>query len=243
MNSQRTATSRTSGKPGSAGGGGSTGTGTTTSKASAAPFARRTREGDAHWVRVMETKENQWRFLHTLALHEMHVRESEACTELDGLSKQLDELVRKCDESDRVVKRCRTQRFQQQLVREATKPIEQVSRQLCADRYCKVANDVLDADSAVPIHSDGASIVEEIGKFKTVADRFRETADNCGVTDLTGLAEIVEKLAATVSMESTVVVDTATHVNRAARHSEIARSALLTDIVETEVPQTATVKS
>lgn len=200
-------------------------------------FPRRTmREGDAHWLRVMETKENQWRFLHTLALHEMHVRERTACAELDNLSKRLDHLVTACESADRTLQTCRTRSFHQQITTLASTPVHQAVQQLQSSRYHNIAEHILDADSAVVLPSRGADcLVEQFQRFRQCAQRFRDAVDRCGVDRIAGLADLVERLAATVAMESAVVVDTAAHVSRAGRHGEMARSALLTDVVQRNV--------
>lgn len=198
------------------------------------PPARRAREGDAHWLRVMETKENQWRLLHTLALHEMNARERQACAELDSLSTRLDQLVTACDRTERVVKRSRAHRFRQQLVRLASKPVQQAASHLTVARYLAVADPIVDADAAIPVRADAQQLGHELAQFQQAAHRFRHTSAQSGVVQLTSLADMLEKLASTVANEAAVVVDAAAHVSHAARQSEIARSKLLTDVVSVE---------
>lgn len=179
----------------------------------------------------MENKENQWRLLHTLALHEMSSRERQACAELDSLSTRLDQLVISCDRAERVVKRCRAHRFRQQLVRLTAKPVQQAASHLSVARYLSVANDVVDAGNAIPVRSDADQVLHELARFQRAADRFRKTATHAGVVQLTSLADVLEKLALTVSTEAAIVVDAASHVTHAARKGEVARSKLLTDVV------------
>lgn len=74
-------------------------------------------------------------------------------------------------------------------------------------------------------------MVDELARFHRAADRFRKTATHAGVSQLTSLADVLDKLAATVTSEAAVVVDAATHVTHAARNAEVARSKLLADVV------------
>lgn len=194
-----------------------------------------TREGDPHWLRVMETKENQWRFLHTLALHEMSTREREACSQLDSLSERLDELLTACDRTDRVVRRCRAHRFRQHVARVATKPVQQAAAYLSAARYISVANDLAIAENAIPVRTNATSVVEEITRFRKQAELFRRSAADVGIVQLISLAEVLEKLASTVATEAAIVVDTATEVTQVARTAELARSKLLSDITQQQV--------
>lgn len=194
--------------------------------------SKRSREGDALWLRVMETKENQWRFLHMLALHEMSVHEREACAQLDALSTRLDELLVACDQTDRVVRRCRAHRFRQRIVRVASKPIQQAAAHLSSARYLSAANDFVDAHSALPTDANVGDLVAEIDRFRQQAERFRRSAADAGVLQLTTLADTLENLASTVTTEATAVVDAANQVNEAAKNAETARSKLLTDIIQ-----------
>lgn len=181
----------------------------------------------------METKENQWRYLHTLALHEMNSQERVACSTLDNLSARLDELLKVCDRTDRVARRCRAQRFREHIVRVATKPVQQAAAHLSEARYVSSGSEVVEAqDHAVRVRGNAAEVVSEITKFRQQAQRFRNVAQDVGVMQLTSLAEVLEKLAVTVGAEAGVVMDAAIQVNHAGDSAELSRSKVLTDMVQ-----------
>lgn len=179
----------------------------------------------------METKENQWRLLHTIALHEMSARERLACAELDTLSTRLDHLIVSCDKMERLVKQSRAHRFREQLLHLTAKPVQDAASHLSLAQYMVMANNIVDDANAIPVRCDAHQMMHQLNRFHRAAERFKQTAAQAGVIQLTALADVLEKLAATVASEAAVVVDTANHVKRAAHVSEIARSKLLTDIV------------
>lgn len=200
----------------------------------------------------METKENQWRYLHSLALHEMNSRERAACDQLHGLCSRLNELVEACDRTERVVRRCRTHRFQQEVVRVAAKPVQQAVAHLSAARYISGANDMVDTmQHSIKVannnnnmstnnnKSSGDSqkhnndhVLAELEKFRVEALRFRTVAKDVGLVQLIGLASSLEKLADMVADETGVVKDTAQRVKQSGRAAEVARSKLLNDMVQ-----------
>lgn len=177
----------------------------------------------------MDTKEHQWRLLNTLALHEMSAGERQACAELDALSARLESLVSECKQTERVVRRCRAQRFQQHLSRVAAKPIHHAVAHLRTARYFASAQMVVDSGNAIVIRREDAEtdVVGEIQRLQMAAERFRQSAADAGVFQLAPMADVLDDLAATVTTEAEVLVDAACDVTRAAHDCEIARSSML----------------
>lgn len=185
-----------------------------------AATSRRSRQMDSHWVRVMENKENQWRLLHTTGLHETGCREHSAYAELDVLSSRLDQLVNSCDRMERVVKRCRAQRFRQQLIRLSTKPVQKAACHLNVARYLALANRVVDSENGKAMRCCGDQMIGELSRFQKAAERFKVSATHAGILQITLLTDVLEKLAATVASESSAVMDFDTQVSKTGREAE-----------------------
>lgn len=181
----------------------------------------------------MDTKENQWRFINTVALHQLSIQERKACDELTALSARLQSLEATVDATDRLVRHCRAKRLHQQLHRIAAAPLRRATSNLSNLDYPALANAVIDANLSAPVPARANDIVDEVDRFNIAADRFREAASAAGLDHLVKSSDAMEQLAAITAIEAGVVVDSASQVTRAADCSEIARSSLLANLSTT----------
>lgn len=191
--------------------------------------------GDAHWLRVMETKEAQYRLLNTLALHELHTRERAACEELDALSTRLKTVSAAADGLAARLALARGLRARQQYVRvaapsvgrlcEALERVKGVHEGVCEGvlregRVLRVEGGCVEGEKR---------LLGELERFREVAGVFRE---RCEGLEVLGVVEGVEELAGVVRAESGAVSCAAEAVCEAAGVVECERAVMVGRIVE-----------
>ncbi|CAN8063675.1 unnamed protein product [Agarophyton chilense] len=144
----------------------------------------RMREGDEFWLRVMYTKETQWRFLNSLALHEMSQLERDACADLTSLSTRLEQLQHAHARLTVVVSQCASIRARQQLASETGPALRQLCNRLERLRMETVAQVVHLARDTVVVSESQSQLVACMEAFCQVAAQFEARAKEEGLFSL-----------------------------------------------------------
>ncbi|KAI0566221.1 hypothetical protein FGB62_11g023 [Gracilaria domingensis] len=187
----------------------------------------RFREGDAHWMRVMATREWQWRLLNSLALHEMAQQERQACADLTSLGAQLEKLQQTQARLSVIVSHAAATRAQHQLVHAARPALSALCSRLSRMRVRPVADVVRDSRRAVVLPGSNEALMRCLHTFCQVAAQFESRAREQGLFSLAGVATLLTDVLNAAVMEASVVSDAAEAVLGAGVAAERQRSALI----------------
>lgn len=181
----------------------------------------------------MQTKENQWRLLNTLALHEISAQEREACQVLGHLSARLDALTQAVAALEGVVAECRA-RTRRERYAEAVAPfvgraVAKLAEAMPA--YLRAVDAIGEGGVAIVGGVvEGEGLGGELERFRGVAQGFRERVE--GVDELMGVCEALEELALVVGGVGEGVLGAAESVLTGAEVAEVGRVALARKVVE-----------
>lgn len=193
--------------------------------------SNRIRQGDAYWLRVMQTKETQWRFLNTVALHELNNLERNACSELEILCSRLDKCSEEVATLTNIMEHCREKRARQLCNAIAIAPLQKLLKSL--KQLSQVDHIVADNVHALPI-SNNTTLVHELIRFESAAKHFRFIANRAGFTQLADVAHGIQNVAALVANHNTTLPQAAQKVSFAADVIDNKRSNMAKEIIQTK---------
>lgn len=193
--------------------------------------SNRIREGDAYWLRVMQTKEIQWRFLNTVALHELNNLERNACSQLEILCSRLDKCAEDVANFTKIMENCREKRARELCNAISVAPLQKLLKSL--KQISKVDYIVADNVHALPI-SNKDDLIYQLTRFESAAKQFRFAANRAGFTQLADVARGIQNVAALVAHHNTSLPQVAQKVSFAADLIDEKRSNIAKNVIETK---------
>lgn len=166
----------------------------------------------------MHTQEHQWRFLNTVALHELNNLERSSFVLLSNLSDRLDKLHRAQSNLQSHVHAALQTRHTQQLA-----PV--MARLMAALTNLQPGWHAVQ-QSAKAVRAPRA-FADEAARFCRAADRFVEAAAHAEVAEIAGVATGVGELASVVEQEVSVVLAAAAQVLQAGVVTERSAAAVV----------------
>lgn len=185
----------------------------------------------------MHTKETQWRFMNTLALHEINLLETKACSELDRLSARLDSLLNSITHMEALVSKCRAIRAREHFLSVASPPMRQLVlklKRMPKYGYEHTCNAIIDSSHAIQTATNlsNEDLLEEIKRFRKAATEFGEASREHGLDDLVSVADMLDNLASVAAGEVGVVSCAAQAVADASVAAERRRAAMVDALVD-----------
>lgn len=177
----------------------------------------------------MQAKENQWRFMNVIALHEMNMLEHHACAELNALSAHLDLVEVHASQKTALVAACRAYRAQQ-IFHAVVKPVlsgltdplvqQQHEYQRACNTLFQIARDIRLHEAACLV--SGGMLSEELKNFRRAVVQHERVAMR---TQLTEICDALETLAGFISLEEmNAMICTAKSLRDAAEAKEREKS-------------------
>lgn len=200
----------------------------------------------------MATKEAQWRFLNSVALHNLSICEADACAELDQLATVLRDRVDQAARLQRIVDTCTKKRallaFNQLAQLPLTKLCQEIDR--LQPIYENAAHVLMHSATVVHLDPHGLSVssaelfARELARFRDVATNFLKVADHADVPRLVAACDALQKLSRLVTSTLPAnVVAAADDVTEAAHSVEREKCVHVAQIVETRAPAVANAPS